>query len=243
MNRMNKRRFCELVEVVCKRPAMNTPHGTLAEAISFLDAYALGKGANFAIHSPLSGFWEWVGRKIGETDRNVRGDTLLIRMFRDQDSAFEGFAELYREYVKVSYSDIKCRVRLRSSPKHVYTLLSTDQGRAKFWAESAVELDGNIFFVFPNGQTWDGRILEALPDSKYVIEYIGGTTASFELSGDLEYGTHLALCDSGVSQEDKEETYAGWVSVLMCLKAAADHGIDLRNHDPRLSWDWDFVDN
>lgn len=27
------------------------------------------------------------------------------------------------------------------------------------------------------------------------------------------------------------------LSVLMALRAAVDHGIDLRNHDPRYSWD------
>jgi len=44
------------------------------------------------------------------------------------------------------------RLRLRSLPIRVYEMLSTDYGRARFWAESAVEKDGVIHFIFPNGQ-------------------------------------------------------------------------------------------
>jgi len=36
---------------------------------------------------------------------------------------------------------------------------------------------------------------------------------------------------------------AGWVSVLMALKAAVDHGVDLRNHDPQRTWDQGYADN
>jgi hypothetical protein len=30
--------------------------------------------------------------------------------------------------------------------------------------------------------------------------------------------------------------------VLLALKAAVDHGIDLRNHDPRRTWDRGYAD-
>jgi hypothetical protein len=36
---------------------------------------------------------------------------------------------------------------------------------------------------------------------------------------------------------------AGWVSVLLALKAAVDFGVDLRNHDPERTWSTGFVDN
>jgi hypothetical protein len=39
------------------------------------------------------------------------------------------------------------------------------------------------------------------------------------------------------------ETRAGWVSVLLALKAAADHGVDLRNHDPARTWETGYADN
>ena len=39
------------------------------------------------------------------------------------------------------------------------------------------------------------------------------------------------------------EMVAGWVSVLMAMKAAVDHGVDLRNHDPARSWSDGYADN
>lgn len=36
---------------------------------------------------------------------------------------------------------------------------------------------------------------------------------------------------------------AGWVSVLMAMKAAVDFGIDLRNHDSDMAWAQGFADN
>jgi hypothetical protein len=39
------------------------------------------------------------------------------------------------------------------------------------------------------------------------------------------------------------EMIAGWVSVLMAMKAAVDHNIDLRNHDKSRAWRSGFLDN
>jgi hypothetical protein len=49
-------------------------------------------------------------------------------------------------------------------------MLTTDEGRARFWAESAVENDGKIQFVFPNRQKLDVRVLQKSPDELLVIE-------------------------------------------------------------------------
>jgi hypothetical protein len=51
------------------------------------------------------------------------------------------------------------------------------------------------------------------------------------------------LRDVGVRAEEWEEVVAGWVSVLMALKAAVDYGIDLRNHDARYCWEEGYVEN
>lgn len=138
---------------------------------------------------------------------------------------------------------IRWRLHLQAPPARVYALLATDDGRARFWAESAAERDGAIDFRFPGGQTWRGRILEQAPPRRFVVEYYGGSRTTFELADDGAGGTDLALTDAGVPAEDRAEVTAGWVSVLMALKAAADFGVDLRNHDPARAWDAGFVDN
>jgi uncharacterized protein YndB with AHSA1/START domain len=138
---------------------------------------------------------------------------------------------------------IRRRLHLTSPPERVFELLATDAGRARFWAESAAERDGALDFVFPNGLTWRGRILANDPPRRYTVEYFGDSTTTFELEPDGAGGTDLTLTDTGVPEADLPETTAGWVSVLMSLKAAVDHGVDLRNHDPARSWDQGFADN
>jgi hypothetical protein len=53
----------------------------------------------------------------------------------------------------------------------------------------------------------------------------------------------LALTDRGVPSADRVEVIAGWVSVLLSLKAALDFGVDLRSDDPQRTWDQGYVEN
>jgi uncharacterized protein YndB with AHSA1/START domain len=140
-------------------------------------------------------------------------------------------------------SAIVWRLHLASPVARVYEALSTDSGRAAFWAESAVEHAGLIHFIFPNGAVWDARIVQAYPPHRFVLEYYGGSLASFDLADDGQGGTDLTLTDRGVPPEDRAEVIAGWVSVLMALKALLDFGVDLRTHDPARTWDQGFVEN
>ena len=137
---------------------------------------------------------------------------------------------------------IRWRLRLKSPPAAIYKFLATNEGRARFWAESAIEEDGHILFRFPNGLDWRAKILEQQSPTHFSLNYFDSTT-SFELNEDGAGGTVLTLVDDGVPLECREEIIAGWVSVLMALKAAADFDIDLRNHDPERTWDQGFCNN
>jgi uncharacterized protein YndB with AHSA1/START domain len=134
---------------------------------------------------------------------------------------------------------IEWRIHLSSSPERVYKFLSTAEGRAACWAESAPEKDGHIEFTFPGGLEWRGQILEAEPPHVFSVRYYGNTEARFVLEDDGVGGCDLVLTDTA----DDAETRAGWVSVLLALKAAADHGVDLRNHDPARTWETGYADN
>ena len=135
------------------------------------------------------------------------------------------------------------RLHLHSSPFRVHEMLSTDRGRARFWAESAREKDNIIHYIFPNGQRWNGRIIENRPPHVFAVEYFGGSVARFELTGDGNNGTILRLTDSGVPPAERAEVLAGWVSVLLTLKAAVDFDVDLRNHHHLRTWDHGFAEN
>ena len=63
------------------------------------------------------------------------------------------------------------------------------------------------------------------------MQYYGNSITTFTLKDDGKDGTELILTDEGVPLPDRTEVIAGWVSVLMNLKAGIDYGIDLRNHE------------
>ena len=136
---------------------------------------------------------------------------------------------------------IRWRMHLRVPPRRVYEALNSDDGRASFWAESAIERDGHIEFRFSNGYACRSRILERVPDRLWTIDYIGGPV-SFELSPDGEGGTDLFLVHRSIGADEWNEVHAGWLNVLFPLKGWLVHGVDLRNHDPGRSWDHGYAD-
>ena len=140
-------------------------------------------------------------------------------------------------------TDTWWRLHLKSAPDRVYEMLSTDDGRSKFWAESTNEHDGIIQFTFPGGYQWHGRILEADPPKRFSVEYVGGSITVFSLRDDGEGGTELLLTDDNIPQGHVHEVSAGWVSVLMALKGAVDFGVDLRNHHNQRTYLQGYADN
>ena len=137
---------------------------------------------------------------------------------------------------------IRWRLHLSSPPEAVYELIATNEGRARFWAESAPEQQGHILFRFLNRLEWRALILDQKPPTLFSLDYFDSST-SFELHDDGMGGTDLILIDRDVPVKHRAEVVAGWVSVLLALKAAVDFNIDLRNHDPDRTWDQGFCNN
>jgi hypothetical protein len=137
---------------------------------------------------------------------------------------------------------IRWKVHFKSSPERVFAALATDEGRARFWAESAPEVDGVITFHILNYEPFSGRILVRNEPTVFSLEYFG-TVVEFSLSGDGKGGTDLSLLATNVDESIRMEMVAGWVSVLLAMKAAVDHDIDLRNHDKSRAWESGFADN
>lgn len=135
---------------------------------------------------------------------------------------------------------IRWRMYLPVSAHRVYEALSTDAGRASFWAESAREADGGIDFLFANGYRCRCRILACQPPHRFSLEYFEGV-AAFELQ-EAPGGCDLLLTHEGVSRAHWNEVHAGWLNVLFPLKAMVAFGVDLRNHDPARTWDQGYAD-
>ena len=136
---------------------------------------------------------------------------------------------------------IRWRMHIPVPPEQVFAALDTDQGRAAFWAESAVEHDGVIDFEFINGVHHRSPVLTRRVPHEWSIEYFGGI-ATFQLTSDGGSGTDLLLTHTDVAVDEWHQTHAGWLNVLFPLKAWLAHGVDLRNHDPRRTWDTGYAD-
>ncbi|MEL7538899.1 MAG: SRPBCC domain-containing protein [Pseudomonadota bacterium] len=140
-------------------------------------------------------------------------------------------------------SDRICwKVHFASSPESVFDALATDAGRASFWAESAPEKNGRVTFHFADHPPVVGQIVEKTRPTQFVIKYFGAVV-EFSLLDDGSGGTDLTLISTGVQADERVEVVAGWASVLLAMKAAVDHGVDLRNHDASRSWQQGYVDN
>ena len=138
---------------------------------------------------------------------------------------------------------IEWRLHLRAARERVFAMLATADGRRQFWAESAEESNGMILFRFPDGSELTSRIIERVPPTRFAVEYFGGSHVLFECVVDGAGGTDLLLTETGTPAAERTENIAGWASVLLCLKAAVDHGVDLRNHDPQRTWRAGYVEN
>jgi uncharacterized protein YndB with AHSA1/START domain len=137
---------------------------------------------------------------------------------------------------------ITWRIHLSSSRLTVFDFITTDSGRSRFWAESTHERDGVVEFQFPNGTSTTSEVRAHQRPHRFALTYFD-SHVEFLLDEDGNDGTDLTLTDEATPGDDRSETLAGWVSVLLALKAAADFGFDLRNHDPERSWDDGYADN
>jgi hypothetical protein len=137
--------------------------------------------------------------------------------------------------------EIVWRLHLRSSPERVYELLTSDEGRSRFWAEAARERDGCIHFEFINGVRTMSPIVERRPHEQFAIRYFDSDVV-FALAPDGAGGTDVKMTNSGFAEEDYFDLLPGWLNVLFPLKGAADFGIDLRNHDSQRTWGRRYID-
>jgi len=137
---------------------------------------------------------------------------------------------------------IRWKLHFNSVPQKVYDALTTDEGRAGFWAETATEKGGFITFTILGYEPYRSRVIKRSPPTHFSVEYFG-SVVDFTLKENNNGGTDLKLKATNVDETFRMEMTAGWVSVLMAMKAYVDHGVDLRNHDATRTWSDGYADN
>ncbi len=132
---------------------------------------------------------------------------------------------------------VEWKLHLASSREAIFDLLTTDRGRERFWAERSRSSDGAFTLTFAGGEEQGCEIVAQIPPDEFAFRYFDGTLVEVRLASDGRGGTDLSLVEIGFKDgAHRTENLAGWIQVLLCLKAAADHGVDLRNHDPQRTW-------
>ena len=134
------------------------------------------------------------------------------------------------------------RVHLSSPPERVFELWTSDQGRERFWAERSLARRNGFELTFVDGQTLLVETLERLPPQRFAFRYFAGSRVTLLFAAAADGGCDLEMREEGVPPSEHLENYAGWVSVLLACKAAADFAIDLRSHDSERTWERRFVD-
>jgi len=138
-------------------------------------------------------------------------------------------------------TDLRWRLHLRAAPAQVFELLATDAGRMRFWCEHSQQHGERIEFEFSGGMRSSAVVLACEPPRRFALRYFD-SIVNFELAADGHGGTDLLLSNAGIAEAEFLEVLPGWLNVLLPLKAMADFGIDLRNHDPQRSWQQGYVD-
>ena len=123
---------------------------------------------------------------------------------------------------------IRWRLHLASEPTAVFAALDDPGSRSRFLADEAPEVDGTIRFRFANGVETDAPVLTREPPTTWVIGY---------------FDTSPGLAGYRFDEVDRASLAAGWLNVLLPLKAWVDHGVDLHNHDPSRTWDDGYADH
>lgn len=136
---------------------------------------------------------------------------------------------------------VRWKLHAGSSPERVFDLWSTDAGRERFWAERSTTAGNGFTLVFPDGTIERCELLRVDPPALVQFTYFG-STVTVTCEPDEAGGTDLCLTNDDVKDEEFDEVHAGWVSVLLALKAAADFDVDLRNHDAKRTWRDGYVD-
>jgi uncharacterized protein YndB with AHSA1/START domain len=138
---------------------------------------------------------------------------------------------------------IEWRLHLHSPPEAIFDFWATNKGREQFWAERSRESPAGFTLEFVNGQTIDVELVESRRPEHFAFRYFSGSTVTVSFVPDGAGGCDLHLVENELPETEYSENRAGWVSVLLALKAAADFGVDLRGHDPERSWDQGYADN
>lgn len=133
------------------------------------------------------------------------------------------------------------RLSLASTREAVFSLLDTDEGRERFWAQRSRSFDDGFDLDFAGGSNVRVRVLERERPTRMRILYFGAES-EFILTSRDEGGCIFEVTCHCEDVDEWLEFYPGWVSWLLVLKGVADFGVDLRSGSAEKTWAERYVD-
>jgi hypothetical protein len=93
--------FQKLLNGICNRPQMYTPHGDFSEIVAYITGYAAGRQHDKSfVEGNLFNFSVWMSERFGLAARNWIWWNVLLHAFdNDTSRALAGLPKLYEEFV------------------------------------------------------------------------------------------------------------------------------------------------
>ena len=155
------------------------------------------------------------------------------------DLVYNAFMKAHPD-VSAPTPPVTWRIHCASPPVRVFAALTTPEEHRRFWCERSTRTPEGYLLEFIDGTTSEVEILQRDDDGLFVVRYCGSRTEfRVEAAGG---GTDVTLVATEIPAGDWLDVYAGWLNVLLPLKAWIDFGVDLRNHDPSRTWQQRFAD-
>jgi|SRR5215216_3470543 len=90
--------FADVIQWVCKRPAMYTMHGSFPEVIAYIEGYSTSDTTRKS-RNEWHGFSRWLSARMEYPDSKVASH-YLRETYSDDAEAITHLAELYLEYAQ-----------------------------------------------------------------------------------------------------------------------------------------------
>jgi hypothetical protein len=99
---MEEIEFADIVDTLCKRPAMYTMGGTFAEIVALLDGYARGAEVKYGgYHYSWTPFLQWLAVKFNYPEKTWPLPwKVFLDSYPDEETALKELVRFYREYAE-----------------------------------------------------------------------------------------------------------------------------------------------
>ena len=153
---------------------------------------------------------------------------------------------------KFDWSRFLLKIAIKASPEKVFKAW-TDGKIVSRWFSVKAEIEpkknGRIYYEWLAGDKLEARIIEIVKNRKFVIPF-GSKGERLEVkikkhgSGSI---CELRQYNMKTGPKDRVNMHmgckTGWVFFLTNLKSYLEHGIDLRSHDKKRSYNQNFVNS